>query len=125
LGTQYFESAQYQERDMIKRICAALYTPLARIESSCGLVDIVCLEKDGRLMVQLVNANGNHSNVSVITEDFIPVVTDLTVSIAMERAPEAIILQPEGRKLDVNFKKGRAEVSIERLDIHSVLEIIK
>lgn len=125
IGTQYLESAQYQERDLAKRLCAGLYTPLARVESACGLTELVCLEKDGRLMVQLVNANGNHSNPSVMTEDFIPAVTDLTVSIAMETAPKAIILQPEGKELAVSYRDGRAFVEIPKLSIHSVLEVVE
>ncbi|MBE6930469.1 MAG: hypothetical protein E7463_09325 [Ruminococcaceae bacterium] len=125
LGTQYFESAQYQQRDLIKRLCAGLYTPKARVEASCGITELVCLEKNGRLMVQLVNAGGNHANPSVMTEDFIPAVTDLTVSIALEKAPAAIVLQPEGRKLDVDYRDGRAYVSVEKLCIHGILEVIE
>ena len=76
-------------------------------------------------MVQLVNAGGNHANPSVMTEDFIPAVTDLTVSIALEKAPAAIVLQTEGRKLDVDYRDGRAYVSIDKLSIHGILEVIE
>ncbi|MBR5307966.1 MAG: alpha-L-fucosidase [Clostridia bacterium] len=125
LGTEYNKSSQYLHRDLMKLIAGKLYTPLARIERSLGHLEIVCLEKNGRLMLQLVNGNGNHNNINCSTEDFIPPVVDIRISVATDRAPEKILLQPDGRELAFEYKNGRAYFDIDRVYIHSIAEIVK
>lgn len=125
LGTEYSKSSQYLHRDLIKRIASKLYTPLARVEKSLGHLEIVCLEKNGRLMLQLVNGNGNHNNINCATEDFIPPVIDVTLSIASAAAPKKIVLQPEGIELPFEYKNGRAYFDIDRIYIHNVVEFIE
>ncbi|MBP3333132.1 MAG: alpha-L-fucosidase [Clostridia bacterium] len=124
IGGQYFDCAQYVHRDIIKAMCEKLYTPLVKVERSLGLLEINELIKDEKLYIQLINVNGQHANPSVATEDFIPPVLDITVSVALDSEPEKILLQPEGKSLDFNYTNGRAYINIDRLDIHSVIEIL-
>jgi len=125
IGSQYLDATQYLYRDLVKQLCDRLYTPTVRVEVANGLLEVVCLEKNGHLMVQLVNANGNHANPNSMTEDQIPAVTDVMISVACENAPEALILQPEGRKLAFEYRDGRAYVWLDKLGIHSILEVIE
>lgn len=122
IGFAYDKAAQFLHRDLAKLICNKLYTPKARVERALGIVDIVCLEKNGRLMLQLLNGNGNHGNVLCDTEDFIPPSLDICVSVECERAPKAIKLQPEGKELPFEYKNGRVYVEIDRLYMHNILE---
>ena len=75
-------------------------------------------------MLQLVNGNGNHNNASCATEDFIPPVVDITLSVKCEAPPKKLILQPEGRELAFEYKDGRVYFDIDRVYIHNVVEFI-
>lgn len=125
LGTHYITEAQYLHRRLMRTVVEKMYTPLARIESVLGTLEIMCMEKDDKLMLQLVNANGNHTNMSCATEEQIPPVVDIRLSIALPAAPEKLILQPEGRELPFEYRDGRVSVEIDRVNMHSVLEVIQ
>lgn len=123
MGAQYLSGAQYLHRMLMKQIADHLYTPLARIESACGRLELVALRVNGTLTVQLVNANGTHADQSCATDDCIPPILDVTLSVALDAAPKAIMLQPEGRELAFTYRDGRAYFEIPRIDIHSAVEI--
>ena len=123
LGSQYEAGMQYLHRKLIQKVTAELYEPVARVESACGLLELVCLEKENRLMLQLVNANGNHANPSSITEDFIAPVLDVKLSVAAKAPPAKLLLQPENKPLDFEYRDGRAYFELDRIDIHNVVEL--
>ena len=125
VGSQYIEASQYLHRTLIKTVADGLYTPILKIENALGILETVCLEKDGKLMLQLLNANGHHSCSRTITEDFISPVVDIKLSIELDAKPAKLILQPEGRELDFEYKNGRAYVELDRLNIHSIIEVVK
>ena len=74
-------------------------------------------------MLQLVNAGGSHADPLSATDDYIPPVLDAVLSVRSEKCPERIVLQPEGRELEFEYSEGRAYVRVNRVDIHSVLQI--
>ena len=125
VGEQYYESAQYLQRNLMKSVSDALYTPICKLESALGLLEIVTLCKDGKLMIQLVNGNGNHTNPNSATEDFIPPVVDVKLSIALPNPPKKLLLQPEGKELAFTYENGRAYVSIDRVNIHDIIEVVE
>lgn len=125
IGVAYTTATQYLHRDLMKLIAEKLYTPLARIENVCGTLELVCLQKDGRMLLQLVNGNGNHANICCDTEDHIPPVIDIKLSVAVKEPPAKLLLQPEGRELSFTFTDGRIYFDIERVDMHSVVEIVE
>ena len=124
LGLEYSTNSQYMHRKVAKIIVDKLYTPLARIENALGFLDLTCLTKDGKLMLQLSNANGNHNNTNCATEDFIPPVVDIRLSIAMEQPPKKLIFQPDGKELAFEFVDGRVYFDIDRVNIHNVIEVV-
>ncbi|MBQ8344723.1 MAG: hypothetical protein IJY42_00455 [Clostridia bacterium] len=124
LGSQYLSGTQYLHRSLIRLATEKLYEPLARIESVYGILEVVCLNKDGRLMLQLVNGGGNHANPTCATDDYIPPALDIELSIALPEKPDQLILQPEGRSLPFVYQNGRAYVSIDRVNIHSIVEVV-
>ena len=124
IGLDYYNGSQYMHRRLIKAIADKLYVPKARIESVCGMLEIVCLQKDGKLMLQLVNVNGNHANDRCATEDMIPPVLDIKMSVACS-SDAKLVLQPEDKELPYEYIDGRAYFEIRRLDIHSVVEVIE
>ena len=125
IGSEYLSKTQYLHRDLMKEVTSDLYAPMVRIESIYGRLEIVCLEKSGKKMIQLVNAAGSHNNPMSATDDLIPPALDIELSIALPCAPRAIILQPEGKTLPFEYRDGRAYLKVDRVDIHSILEIVE
>ncbi len=124
IGSQYLDGTQYMHRTLMSRICNELYIPMVKVESVCGRVEVVALRKDGKIMIQLINAGGSHADPTSATDDCIPPVLDIEISIALDKKPNALILQPEGRHLDFEYRNGRAYISIPRVNIHSILEVV-
>ena len=125
IGSQYLFGTQYMHRAIMKKVTDGAYEPLVKIENAIGRLEIVPLSKDGRLMIQLINAGGTHANSSCATDDYIPPVLDIELSIAFEKEPKALILQPEGIKLDFKYENDKANVKIPRIDIHNIIEACK
>jgi hypothetical protein len=125
IGSQYLEGSQYLHKTMMKSVADALYTPLCKLEGALGLLEVVCLKKDGKLMIQLVNANGRHTDPTMATEDFIPPVVDVKLSIALPRAPKKLVLQPAGRELAFTYENGRAYFEVDRVNIHDIVEVVE
>ena len=123
IGNAYFESAQYTYRKLISALCEKLYSPLAAIESALGLLELTALEKDGQLMLQLVNSNCNHGGKSHATWDMIPPVCNITLSVKAGEGTR-FVLRPEGRELAARYENGRAYIEIDRVDIHSIVQVI-
>ena len=125
IGSQYSRGAQYLHKDLLKKIASSLYEPVVRIEAALGRLEIVVLEVNGVFTVQLVNAGGSHDDDMCATDDYIPPVLDIKLSIALPKKPQKLMLQPEGKELPFTYENGRAEISIDRLEIHSILEIVE
>ncbi|MBE6667471.1 MAG: hypothetical protein E7607_04075 [Ruminococcaceae bacterium] len=124
IGSQYLNGTQYLHRTLMKKITERLYTPLVKVESVLGRLEIVPLLKDEKLMIQLVNAGGSHDNPYSATDDYIPPVLDTCISIELPQKPIKLMLQPENRSLPFIYKNGRAYVRIDRIDIHSIIEVV-
>lgn len=110
-------------RDSLIVALDSSYEPEVKLISADGILEIIDFEKDGRRMVQLVNGNGQHHDESVMTEESIPSVRNIKLSICLSSRPHSIYLQPEGCRVDFKWKHGRATVEIPELAIHSILEI--
>ena len=123
IGTQYLTGTQYMHRDIMKALVDGLYEPIVKVESVLGRIEVVVLDKDGKMMIQLVNALGNHASASCATDDVIPPVLDIELSISLPKEPKALILQPEGKNLAFVYENGKAKIKIPRVDIHSIIEV--
>lgn len=119
----YMMARKCEDRKDLSDFLLTLYDPEIRLVSSKGLVEIVDFEKDGLLMAQLVNCNGNHYDESSLTEDFIPPVTDVVLKFRLDRRPKSIVQQPDGRKLKFKWADGYAQVTVPAVDIHSTIVV--
>ena len=123
IGYQYGDCVQFIHRNIVKAFCNALYTPLAKVEKAVGNVEMVILNKDGKQCIQLINGNGNHASTAAATEDFLPPVLDIALTIRCDKKPEALVLQPAGKTLDFTWEDGIASVTVDRVDIHEIVEV--
>lgn len=123
IGTAYGECAQYLHIDLVNAFLSRMYDPIVKIEKAQGKLEIVVLEKEGRLYVQLVNANGQHRDISIASDRFISPCVDIRLSLKTNGKPDKLILQPEGRELDFEWCGSRAYVNVDRVAIHEVIEV--
>jgi len=122
IGSQYLNATQFMHRELMKKI-TSLYEPLVKIETAVGRLEVVATKKDGKTMIQLINAGGTHADKCVATDDYIPPVLDIKLSISAPMARK-LILQPEGIQLPIEHtSNGRISTRIPRIDIHSIIEI--
>ena len=88
------------------------------------MVEIVDLEKNGKLYIQLVNANGSHKSTNIATEANIPPCRDVKLALRLEKKPQALILQPEGKPLAFAYGDGTARVTVDKVPFHEIIEVI-
>jgi len=74
-------------------------------------------------MVQLINCNGNHSSNTCDTEDVIPPVVDILLSVACDKEPAEVMMQPGAVQLPFEYRDGRVYVRIDRVNMHNVVVI--
>ena len=123
IGSQYLDYRQSLHRLLIKNIAERAYEPKARIERALGNAEIVCLEKYGKLMLQIINANGSHADPTAMSEDVIPPLVDLEMSVMTENKNAKATLLPANRPLDCRYESGRIYFTVDRVDIHSIVKI--
>ena len=125
LGTQYYNGTQQLHRALTRLMLDSLYDPLAKIEHADGRAEITCLSLDGRTMLQLVNMNGEHSNPRMVTDSYIPPVENICVSMRCQKAPQKLILQPDGRELPFTYENAKLRFTVDRIAIHSIVEVVE
>jgi hypothetical protein len=123
-GSDYLEYKSPVLRDYISRILNDLYPDRVVKVSGSHLVHVTLNKLNNKMYVNLVNIAGEHTNQKLIGYDEIPSLKDLNVTIITGLRPAKIVLQPEGRELQVDFQNGVANVLVPELKIHSILEII-
>ena len=123
MGTQYHAGMQYQHRDLMRAMALALYNPLAWVDSAEGTVELTCMQKDGKFMLQVINMNGNHHDAQCMTENFIPAVYNANISISAEKPVEKLTLWPAGKELPFTLEDGRYRFTLDKLEIHDIVEV--
>lgn len=123
LGTDYSLGMQYLHRTLIREMTDQLYDQLARVESCAGIAEINCLMVKDTLNLQLLNAGGAHTNPRSVTENHIPPLENLRISVREDQPIEKVILRPENTELSVEHVGGRAYFTVPRVEIHSVAQI--
>ena len=96
--------------------------PVVRITGS-NEIDVSARTLNGRLGIHLVNTSGPHEKPPQGGIKEISPVGPITVAISLPQEPQAVIQQPEGKRLEVTWVNGRASVTLPRLEIYSILEV--
>jgi hypothetical protein len=86
-------------------------------------VDVSPRMLKGALSIHLVNTSGPHADAPDGGITGVEPVGPLTVSIGLDRTPKSITMQPAGQSLDVTWAKGRATVTVPRLELYSILVV--
>ena len=123
IGTQYNDGVQYQHRELIRKMTANLYDPIARVESADGICEIVCLSVNGKLTVQVLNAGGSHRDMQLSTENYTPPLRNTVISLRSDIDIKSIVLQPENVPIETYKCGNRTCFKIPEIKIHSVVVI--
>lgn len=122
-GSAYAEYKTPVIRDLLAETVTAL-APDRKVEvSGTHLVHVALNTLKGRTLVNLVNVAGEHTNRAAIGYDQLPPLTDIKVDI--QGRPKKVLLQPGARELPLRYKEGKTSVTVPRLEIHSILEIVE
>ncbi|MBR3864228.1 MAG: hypothetical protein IKJ19_03815 [Clostridia bacterium] len=123
LGEQYLNFKTYQMRDMLGEIISKCYTE-KMVKTNTHLVEIVLTEKNGREFINLINLGIGKVAGEVKTYDESLPIHNLKVEYLRDKKPSKVILLPENKELEFSYNNGRVCFEIEKLDIHSIIEII-
>ena len=97
------------------------FAPAVRVTGSPFVQDIV-LQKDGKLLVNLINMAGDHAVKEVRQFEEIPPIGPLTITISPAIRFSKATLVPEGKTLQAKeLADGSRQLTIDRLDIHAVI----
>jgi hypothetical protein len=123
-GSTYLDYKSPVLRDFIAtRITELFPDPKVKALGS-HMVHVAVNQLNNKMMINLVNVAGEHTNSKATGYDEIPALRDLTVTIRTLKKPERIMLQPEGVKLKIDYQNGISKVVVPQLAIYSILEVI-
>ncbi len=125
IGLSYFNARQAGHTELMGALLKRLYEPLVCLESAEGTVEITPLRKDGRLLVQLVNMNGPHADTRAASFDRIQPCRDVKLSVSANKKPSAVVQRPCGRSLDFTWDGRRAVFTLDRVDVHEIIEMVE
>jgi hypothetical protein len=121
VGERYLNGSMSACRDFISGMVGEMFAePIVKVSGS-HFVDVMLNQKGDKLMVNLVNTSGSHSNSNVFVFDEIPAVGPLTVSIATKTKPSKVTIEPEGITPVFGYKDNRVQIAIPKLGIHQVI----
>ena len=121
-GSAYADYKSPALRDFIASAVEALQ-PERKVEvKGSHLVHVALNELKGRTFINLINIAGEHTNRAAIGYDQVPPLTDIRVHI--KGKPALVRLQPEGKDLPLRYANGITTVTLPKVEIHSILEVI-
>jgi hypothetical protein len=122
LGAAFATRHEPSVRRFVRGLVERVFSPMAQV-SGPPSVEVVLRRKAGKLLVHLINCTNMQIANDYAGVDFIPPVGPLRVSVKLPREPRAVALQPEGCALKTEWNDGLLTTTVDRLEIHSVLEI--
>ena len=123
LGEQYLNFKTFQMRDMLAQVIAKCYAEKI-VETNTHLVEVILSEKNGREFVQLINLGvGKMAGEVKSFNESLPM-HDLEVKYLRSQAPKKVVQFPENKELPFEYLNGRVCFTLEKLDIHAVVEMV-
>ncbi|MBQ3927578.1 MAG: hypothetical protein II710_02920 [Clostridia bacterium] len=121
LGSAYDSCSQYMHRVLMRTVFEKLYSPTVKVCSAEGLVDLIELDVRNKMMIQLVNMNGQHRSTNIATEDFIPPCRNICLAIRAGQKPSKVIRYPDGEALPFEYQKGMVRVTVPEVRFHEII----
>jgi len=123
LGENYNSKQTAVGRDFLAALTHELFPrPMVEVRGSRN-VEVALQRQAGRLLVNLVNTSGPHSDSSVVTFGEVEPLGPLDVTLRLPAKPRSIRLEPGGQKLKWRFHGNEARITVPQLDIHRVIVV--
>lgn len=122
LGESYFNRRSYDLRNFLDAVLRQAYEPIATVSGSHA-VHVITSEKEGKLLVNLLNVSGSHDAKNTFAYDEVPPLHDLRVTLRLARAPRQIRLWPGNQHIPFRYTGGQTTVAVPKLELHSVLVV--
>ena len=123
LGERYNDGASTVSRDFLNALVRELFPePIVEVTGS-HFVDVTVNRIHGKLTVNLVNTSGPHDNPNIKVFDEISPVGPLQISIMSAKKPERVMLEPAGKEMSYDYKNGKIELTLSKLEIHDIIVV--
>lgn len=124
LVSLYAKTHDLEEKDIMRRVLnSAVPEPAAYLEQGVRRVEIIPAEKDGIMLVNLINTSEFYYDTNNETADEIPKIHNLTIAVKYSRAPEKVMLEPEHREAAFTYDGKYIHIKVDELHIHTILTI--
>ena len=120
-GLAYNEERSAQLRmligDIVEKCSRKLYV------QGSHYLETALMEKDEKIYIHLLNASGEHRAARVKVFDELLPIYGVAVSYRTKKEPTSVKLVPENIPLSYRYEEGVLKVNIEKIDIHTAIEI--
>ncbi len=117
-GELYFKARCYTTRNYLKDILNKLSAPIVEINRTN--IDLTLQKNDDGIILNLLNMNQGRHSLYVLIYDEIPEIHDITVKV---KGNFKSVNMPLGEKFTYEITSDGAVVHLDRLDIHSIIEL--
>ena len=124
LGDVYNKNQSTAIRNFAKQIVGATgFVPTVNVSGeSSDYVEVVLTEKNGKLLVNLLNVAGPQAIAAVRSYGQIPPLYDITVTVNVASEPKSVKALPEG-ELEWSYSDGKVTAKLSKLKIHTCIQI--
>ncbi len=123
ISSVYNDNITYALKQFTKKLFRECgYVPFISVTGS-DYTDLTLMQKDGKVMINIINKAGEHNAVGVRTFNEIPKIGPLEIHIRSGKAPKNVIQRPENTELEMIDNKDGYTYKIDSLYIHSIIEI--
>ena len=121
----YYDAPNFYVRNMMSEIIDSLDCKKFIKYKGLKFIDIVPAEKDGKLLLNLINTIEVYSEKRLRAYDEIPDLTNIEITLKLEKKPTSVKLQPKNIIPEYKYDASTKEltVNIEKLHIHSIIVI--
>ena len=84
-------------------------------------VEVSLMEKDGKLLLHLVNWHGEKVMTGRAISEYIPSLSNIKVKIKLEDEPKRVTELPSNNKVKYIYKEKFLTFSITKLELHTII----
>lgn len=123
IGPRYLDGKVTVIRDFLDELVNTLFTdPVVKVEGS-EYIDVTLNRINNKLAVNLLNTSGPHADNNVYVYDEILPLSEIIVTMQLDKEPKNISLVPSMQELEMHYRNGELQVYIPKIELHEILLI--
>lgn len=112
----------FVERDLLRRVLElADPKPAAYLESGLRRAELVPSEKDGKLMLSIINTTEFYCDAFGNAFDGFPALRDVAVALRCDKRPGRIFIEPEHKAAEFTYDGAYAHIRVPEVKVHVIL----